>query len=337
MSSYILRKVQLTGGSTYIVSLPKNWAELINLKPGDYVQLMPQPDNSLLLIPRQEREEALEAEIRVSANELPEEVARELIACYLAGYDTIRIIFGARVSEFKSYLKNLMRTKLIGLESVEESADHMLVRCLMGHVDFPIKEALNRIYLMSLSMLRDALKALKERDLSLARDVIQRDDEVDRLYLFCVRELKAAVGNAVIMREAGLKNARECLGYRLIVKSIERIADHAAGIASQIHLLKLKEGSQTINGIVKLGEAVSMIYEKVMESVFGADVKRANKLIVEVGALTKLENDLLRKIFQSKLNTETAIGLRMIIEGIRRIAEYSADIAEIVINLAVKG
>ncbi len=320
-----------------MVSLPKSWAELINLKPGDYVQLVPQPDNSLLLIPRQKREGPLEARIEASSDDLPEEVARELIACYLAGYDAIRIIFKGRVSEFKSYLKSLMRTKLIGLESVEESANHMLVRCLMGHVDFPIKDALNRIHTMTLSMLEDALKALKKRDTSLAKDVIQRDDEVDRLYLFCVRELKAAVGNAFIMREVGLKNARECLGYRLIVKSIERIADHAAGIASQIHLLKLREESQIINGIVKLGEAVSGIYEKTMESVFKADVRQANKLIAEVGNLAKLENGLLKKIFQLKLNTETAIGLRMIIEGIRRVAEYSADIAEIVINLAVKG
>ena len=41
-------------------------------------------------------------------------------------------------------------------------------------------------------------------------------------------------------------------------------------------------------------------------------------------------------IFESRLNTETAAGLRLIIESLRRIAEYSADIAEIVINLAIK-
>ena len=336
MSSYSLRRVQLTGRSTYIVSLPKSWAELIKLKPGDYIQLIPQPDNSLLLIPRQRREEPSEALIEASADDLPEEVARELIACYLAGYDTIRIVFRRRVDEFKSYLKNLMRTKLIGLESVEESADHMVIRCLMGHVDFPMKDALNRVHIMTLSMLKDALKALKERDLFLVNDIIQRDDEVDRLYLFCVRQLKAAVENAIIMREVGLKNPRECLGYRLIVKSVERIADHAASIASQIPLLKLRGEPQIIDEVIKLGEMVSEIYERAMDSVFKSDVKQANKLILDVEKLVKLESAILKRLFELRLNTEALIGLRMMIESIRRIAEYSADIAEIVINLAVK-
>ncbi|HDO41837.1 MAG TPA: phosphate uptake regulator PhoU, partial [Candidatus Bathyarchaeota archaeon] len=39
-----LRRIQLTGGSTYVVSLPKNWAKAAGIKPGDYVQLIPQPD-----------------------------------------------------------------------------------------------------------------------------------------------------------------------------------------------------------------------------------------------------------------------------------------------------
>jgi len=50
-----LRRVQITGGSTYIVSLPKGWAESLGLKPGDYVQIVRQPDMSLLLIPGRAR------------------------------------------------------------------------------------------------------------------------------------------------------------------------------------------------------------------------------------------------------------------------------------------
>ncbi|HDI74885.1 MAG TPA: AbrB/MazE/SpoVT family DNA-binding domain-containing protein, partial [Thermoprotei archaeon] len=43
---YMLRRVQLTGGSTLIVSLPKEWVKSVHLKPGDYVVVMVQPDNS---------------------------------------------------------------------------------------------------------------------------------------------------------------------------------------------------------------------------------------------------------------------------------------------------
>jgi len=337
-SSYAsLRRIQLTGGSTYIVSLPKTWAESMKLRPGDYVQIIPQPDNSLLLVPRRERvEKPLEAVLKVSPESSPEEVARELIACYLAGYDTIKVMFSGRVDEYKSYLKKIMRTKLIGLESVEESTDYMVVRCLLGYVDFPISDALNRMYLMALSMCRDALRALKERERVLVRDVIQRDDEVDRLYLFCIRQLKSAVENAILMREVGLKSTRECLGYRLIIKSIERVADHAVSIAEQTPLIKLPSDSRIIDKISKMGELALKIYENAVLSLFRSNIKQANKVITEVGGISRIEKELVRMIFEARLDTETAIGLRLVIESLRRIAEYGADIAEIVINLAIK-
>ncbi len=49
--------------------------------------------------------------------------------------------------------------------------------------------------------------------------------------------MHAAVSNRVIIEEIGLSNTRDCLGYRLIVKSIERSADHAARIAKVLPTL----------------------------------------------------------------------------------------------------
>ncbi|OYT27217.1 MAG: hypothetical protein B6U95_06435 [Thermofilum sp. ex4484_82] len=80
-------------------------------------------------------------------------------------------------------------------------------------------------------MIKDVLKALKEFNKSLAQEINRRDDNVDRLYLFIVRQLKFAVRNIAIVSKMGLRNPRDCLGYRLIVKSVERVADHAARIA----------------------------------------------------------------------------------------------------------
>ncbi len=37
-----MRKVQVTGGSTYIVSLPKRWATEVGVKPNDTVGIVPQ-------------------------------------------------------------------------------------------------------------------------------------------------------------------------------------------------------------------------------------------------------------------------------------------------------
>jgi len=41
------RKIQLTGGSTYIVSLPKEWVKYFNLKAGDEVDIRTDPQMRL--------------------------------------------------------------------------------------------------------------------------------------------------------------------------------------------------------------------------------------------------------------------------------------------------
>ena len=332
-----MRKVQLTGGSTYIISLPKEWASDVGIKPGDYVQVIPQPDQTLLLVPGEKVEEPSEALIDAVSAESPEEVVREFIACYLTGYNVIKLKFGKKVDEYKARLKDIMRSKLIGLETIEESTNQMVVRCFLGYMDFPIKDALRRIHSMTLSMCFDAIRSLKDNDKSLAKDVIQRDDEIDRLYLFVVRGLKLAVENRIIMKEIGLMSPRECLGYRLIVKSIERIADHAARIAGIILSLNLsKINSGLIKNISSIAEKSYTIYQDSVNSLYKLDIKQANDSIMKVKELARMERDLVERIFKLRLDVETITGLRLILESLRRIAEYAADIAEIVINLAIK-
>ncbi|HDJ66276.1 MAG TPA: phosphate uptake regulator PhoU [Nitrososphaeria archaeon] len=332
-----LRKVQLTGGSTYIISLPKEWASDVGIRPGDYIQVIPQPDQTLLLVPGEKVEEPSEALIDAVSAKTPEEVVREFIACYLTGYDIIKLKFGKRVDEYKARLKDVMRSKLIGLETIEESTNQMVVRCFLGYMDFPIKDALKRIHSMALSMCIDAIRSLKDQDKSLAKDVVQRDDEIDRLYLFVVRGLKLAVENRIIMKEMGLTSPRECLGYRLIVKSIERIADHAARIAGIILSLSLsKINSGLIKDISGIAEKSYTIYRDAIDSLYKLDIKQANDSIMNVKELVKMEKDIVEKIFKLRLDVETITGLRLILESLKRIAEYAADIAEIVINLAIK-
>jgi AbrB family looped-hinge helix DNA binding protein len=333
-SNVELRRVQITGGSTYIVSLPKDWAENLGLKPGDYIQIVRQPDMSLLLVPGSSRiDRPAEAFIDVSLAGSLGEVVREFISCYLAGYTVIKVKFGQRVDEYKAHLKAVMRGKLIGLETVEESTDCMVVRCLLGLVEFPVKDAISRMHSMVASMCLDALKALRLQGSSLAKDVVQRDDEVDRLYFFIVRGLKMAVENRILMKDMGM-SPRECLGYRIIVKSMERIADHAARIAKLSMSMNLANASNLISKVVGIAELSLKIYESSMESLFKMSSKQANAAIDEVEKFHELESKAVNEILSSRLDAKTLTGMRLTLESIRRIADYSADIAEIVMNLA---
>jgi len=46
------RKVQITGKSTYVVSLPKKWVNRVKISNGDSLVLMPLSNGNLLINPR---------------------------------------------------------------------------------------------------------------------------------------------------------------------------------------------------------------------------------------------------------------------------------------------
>ncbi len=65
MSEIIHRKIQRTGGTTFIVSLPKKWVETHNLKEGDFITLVVD-NNEIVIKTREEKEEELTAVIKIS-------------------------------------------------------------------------------------------------------------------------------------------------------------------------------------------------------------------------------------------------------------------------------
>ena len=65
--------------------------------------------------------------------------------------------------------------------------------------------------------------SLRENNVELAQEVIKSDDEVDRFSFYIVQQLKIAIKNEYLLKEIGLEEPRNCLGYRLI-KSVERVA-----------------------------------------------------------------------------------------------------------------
>ena len=52
--------------------------------------------------------------------------------------------------------------------------------------------------------------------------------------------------------------------------------------------------------------------------------------------IAKFEEEIIEQLLELKIEARTIIGLRLVLESIRRIAEYGTDIAEIAINLNVR-
>ncbi len=88
-----IRKLQLVGGSTYVLSLPKKWVDELKLKTGDSVSIIKNVNKSLSILPTTSSSSPKISKSKTIINQKDsvESIQRKVIAMYLAGYQIIEI------------------------------------------------------------------------------------------------------------------------------------------------------------------------------------------------------------------------------------------------------
>jgi phosphate uptake regulator len=222
---------------------------------------------------------------------------------------------------------------LVGTEIVIDAPSELKLQVLLSYPELSVQSALRRMCIITSSMHKDAITALKELDYQTAKGIIATDNEVDRFNLYIVRQLKMAIQNQRIIKEIGLANARDCLGYRLVTKSVERTADHAANIAENVLLIKKRLNAGTLEKVEKMSALSVSMFETAIEALFKQEFNLAEGVVEKIKDVISVEKEIIDS-FQKTESQESA-NLRLIIESIRRTAEYASDIAEIVLNLTI--
>ena len=333
-----IRKIQLTGKSTYIISLPKKWVTSLGLKAGSPITIT-QQNSSLILTPKEIAKPATqpaEATLTISSRDDPDTIMRAIISLYLVGYNSIVVrTREERIGVMqRNVIKEITRKKLVGTEIISETSNEIKLQTLASYPELSVENALRRMCIIAASMHNDAIQALKNLDKKLAQEVIQLDDEVDRFSLYIIRQLKLAVQNGKILRDIGLSSPRDCLGYRVIVKFVERIADHAALIAENVLSLEEKPSEAVFQILYEMSALAQNVFEDAIKALFKKDYTLADQVISKAKTIATLENKAIKELL-SKAKQPDISNIRMITESIRRTAEYASDIAEIVLNLNI--
>ena len=330
------RKVQFTGGSTYIISLPKRWIAENQVKKGSFIKLREEECGLLTIVPPSSTEtrKTDEAAIKVSPNEDTNMITRKIVSAYLGGYSSIEIKADKQQlsSKQRHEIKSFVRRMLVGTEIVTDTSSHLVLQVLLSYPELTVQSALRRMSIITTSMHKDAILCLRGSDNSLSKDIISTDNEVDRFNLYVTRLLRAATRNSRITKEIGLDNGNDCLGYSLVIKSVERTADHAVNIAKNLLMLKHELSSDTAEKIENMSFIAIKMFDTAMESLFRKDYNAAEAIMENIKEIVLLEKEA---VGISQLNIEDGPSLRLIIESIKRTAEYACDIAEIVLNMNI--
>lgn len=337
-----IRKIQFTGRSTYILSLPKRWLSEMRLKAGDPVTIVREANNYLSIIPSAVRSPSPidEANSTVLSNESSNAIKRKVVSMYLAGYNIINLKAktGRILPSQRDAVRDVVRRNL-GTEIIADASEIITIQVLLSLPELSINTAVRRMFLIAAAMHRDAMLSLAELNHELAEAVIKSDDEVDRFSLYILRNLVIATQNERILQEIGLRKPSDCLSYRVAVKSIERIADHASGIVDKCVAIKDKIENETLQQIDDMSKRSLALITDSVEAFLRRDYSLADSIVDKANDMRLIENEVLSFIDNSESPSTGIRGLniKLILEDIRRTAEHASDIAEAAMNQTIRG
>jgi phosphate uptake regulator len=338
-----IRKIQFTGRSTYILSLPKRWMSEMRLKAGDPVTIVREANNYLSIIPSAIRNPNTidEANSTVLSTESSNTIKRKVVSMYLAGYNIINLKSktGRILPSQRDAVRDVVRRNLVGTEIIADASEIITIQVLLSLPELSINTAVRRMFLIAAAMHRDAMLALTELNYELAEAVIKSDDEVDRFSLYILRNLVIATQNERILQEIGLRKPSDCLSYRVAVKSIERIADHASSIADKCVAIKDKIDKDALQHIDNMSKRSLALITDSVEAFLRRDYSLADSIVDKANDMRLVENEVLSYIDNSESSSNGARGLniKLILEDLRRTAEHASDIAEAAMNQTIRG
>ena len=319
------RKVQVTGGSTYTVSLPKEWATDNDVSAGSIVEFHAEED--LLLLSPQRENDRVEGTLDISSLDEDHELTRAVMTMYVSGFDVITLETTRISAEQRRIIRDAVQG-LVGLEVIEETSERVVLQDLLDSSELSVHNAITRMQLVSLTMLEDAIEALIEDDNDLAEDVKQRDEDVDRLWYMVSRVFRTVLRNPTAATDIGFPR-ETVFDYQSSARQLERIADHATKIAD----LSLEVGELSGETAAKLeelqAEAVT-VPETAMDALLteGSDeaADRANEARGNIRAVDDLAREVDREVRESDPQSAQVLGL--VVDSLSRTADYGNNIAE---------
>jgi phosphate uptake regulator len=330
-----IRRVQVTGGASFVVTLPKDWAEAQKIAKNDPVGLIVQPDGTLL-ITKKITEDSVQRikEIDSSAIADPAFLFRMLIGAYITGFTMIRITTKVRFPPFVRTVVRDFTQMTIGQEVVEETETAITIKDLLNPSEMPFDNTIKRMFVIIKTMHEDAVTALETHNRTLAMDVINRDTDADRLNWLIARQTNMILQNASLSRKMGI-SPNMAMNYYMLSRIIERVGDHAVRIAEHsLPILDVDFDKKFMNAIKKASALSLEIFNRSIVSFFNADMKEAHRNIESISALENLCGEINNMVL--KQDAQVALNIAYISESIRRAGEYAGDISETVINLLVE-
>lgn len=311
-----IRNLQSTGGKSFSITLPKTWIKKNSLQHKSKIIVDFVNTTSLLLMPYKPNKSFLSVNINADALS-KSQLKKILVGYFISGLDSIYIFYKKPTIDNKNYVRRIA-TKLLGFEVIEKETGKIELKNILQVQELNPSEYVLRLTQTVKSMLRDLGIVLRTKDVYLAEDIIDRDNEVDRLNAFVqrnfIKSIQMQTPNAANMSIA------DFYSYSIFALRMERIGDHSVRIAQKVLSSKNEKIVLYSQLITRTLKKITNWLNLLEDSINYPNETVLLKILEEVG---ELENKYFK--YKNGINSDE---LRMIEDSLDRINSYIKNIAE---------
>ncbi|MFA4983467.1 MAG: phosphate uptake regulator PhoU [Candidatus Micrarchaeia archaeon] len=325
-----LRKVQLTGASTFIISLPKSWAKKNNVGRGSELSIEEAGSGSLVI--RQSGFKPKEARtiLNISSATKMVDLERALVSAYLNGFTTIEIAASHTLPrQMKRDLEGILK-RMTGFEITEEKPERLLLQDFFSDKAFSFERTLRRCHSISMRMQEDLWLAIEQKDTAMLKAVLELETEIDRLSFLAKRQLRSAVSRPYLLETFNFKQ-NQLVEYYLVFEMEERISDRLSDSAEELLNMPDAFPSSEATAILKEAHEFTLSHHKAaLKAFFESDSAAANRLIDSVSEFRRKRTERMRRLLATKGPKSTS---SILMTRFGEVARLSGDICEAVLDI----
>lgn len=227
------RNVIQIANSTQLVSLPRKWVLKNNIKKGDALEI--EEFNNALIIKTQASSHLKEKKLEFKINSVDRFTPKQLITPYIHGFTELDIHYDDR-DVFKLISEQLQ--SLIGFEVISQGPNSCTIKSISTELDKDIDNIINRIFLSSISMMKDVIDAFSKSDTNKLCNLNPLEITNNKLSYFSLR----------ILRKEGYKNDPDKTNsIYYIIWTVEEIVDDLKNLCDFISKKRIEPEKSTVS------------------------------------------------------------------------------------------
>ncbi|MDA3836512.1 MAG: hypothetical protein PF542_02720 [Nanoarchaeota archaeon] len=309
MRSY-KRKLQIIAGSTYSLSLPKDWVTGMQMQRGQELVLSELQDGNLLVSPGEM--EVSEDKISVVIEHHIGSIGRILTSLYHYGYNLIDFVSNKEITNEARVEVRKQLANLSGAEIIDEEKRKISIRVMFDEDKVNIYQLLYRMDLIIEASIENLISHFDFEEIKV------NEDEVDRLYHLSSKIITSSLKDRKILLSSEIKYLKIVPSLFLIAKKLENMSDNLKKLGNLVE----NEGVKLDKALVVL----KIINEEVNKSILylmGKQKKNFEKISFEDKEKIKTEITNI-KTGSVKIYIERLFGFMRSVQGeVAMIAFYN--------------